>query len=383
MAKIRSFVDFVYTDVDGNSVKSDAFASRWFNGVNIYIDDKYISARKMNRRICSCGNVDDVALDEPCPVCGNTDFKRVKLNSGRWYRGSEQRVYERATHLDNGLVSYYIDIQWNEMLNAFTLNETRYEVLKNENGFYAAVLSYVDREEAEKLFMQYVKGRKEWETALNLLTTYPVETIEMLDKNGRGCTPMQVCINYCNMAYAIPQITMVSPDLFYSIYSKFIVSSNKAYSSIQDFYKQVKAPMCLSEIYGIAGLPSGDLLVLDELDARIVNAISYALVHKHVTYQELENMFGGYNKDNMISEVNNYGVEFAEFFRKNIIKYSSRTLEAYRYINSEYNATGIKDANIKKFARYAEKKGVKKEKIVKFADLMYEGDAIDALKALL
>ena len=380
MGKIRSFIDFEYTDVDGNTVRNDAFASRWFTGINMFIDDKYISARKMNRRICSCGNVDDSALDEPCPVCGNTDFQRIKLSSGRWYRGSEQRVYEKATHLvDNGLVSYYIDAQWNCSRNCFTLKETKYEVLKFENGFYSAVMSYVDREETEKLFMKYVSTRKEWEPALNLMATYPVETIAALEKNGRNCTPMQVCISFYNLAYAIPQITAVSPDLFYAIYSKFVTSSNRAYSSIQDFYKQVKAPMCLSEIYGIAGLPNGDLLMLDAIDARVVNAVSYALVHRHVTYHELESMF--HSKD--VDEINSYGVEFAEFFRKNIIKYSSRTLEAYRYINSEYNASGIKDANIKKFARYAEKKGIKKDKVIKFADLMYEGDAIDALKALL
>lgn len=382
MGKIRSFIDFVYTDVDGKTVKNDAFASRWFNGVNMFIDDKYISARKMNRRICSCGNVDDVAGDEPCPVCGNTDFKRIRLNSGRWYRGSEQRVYERMPHLvDNGIVSYFIDVQWDSTHNYFKLQETAYEVLKMDaNGFYSSVLSYVDKDETRQLFMKYASTRKEWEPALNLLATYPVETIETLEKcRGKDCDVMNVCINYYNMAYAIPNISAVSPDLFYSIYSKFITSSNRVYSSIQDFYKNVKAPMSLAEIYGIAGLPNGDLSMLDAIDAHVVNAVAYALVHRHVTYPELENMFRSQDVD----EINSYGVEFAEFFRKNIIKYSSRTLEAYRYINSEYNASGIKDANIKKFARYAEKKGIKKDKVIKFADLMYEGDAIDALKALL
>lgn len=380
MGKIRSFLDFVYTDVDGNVVKNGAFVSRWFDGVNLFIDDKYISARKFNRRICKCGNVDDLAPDQPCESCGNTDFKNINLSSGRWYRSREQRVYEQKTHLtDDGVVGYYIDIQWDSTKNCFVLVEHKYDVLKYDNGFYTPVVSNVDLQDATSNFMKYVKSRPEWSQALDMLATYPVECIQNLNKRGYHDDVMSVCINYYNMYYAIPNIQSVSPDLFIAIYEKFISIVNRKYESLQDFYKESKCPLSLSDVYGIAGLPNCDLLAIDDLDETIIRAISYALIHKHVQYHELDGIF--HKQD--IPLINSYGVEFAEFFRKNIVKYSSRTWAAFLYIDSEYNATGIKDANIKKFARYAEKKGVKRDKIVKFADLMYEGNAIEALQSLL
>lgn len=380
MSKIRSFLDFVYTDVDGQTVKNDAFVSRWFDGVNLFIDDNSISPRKFNRRICKCGNVDDLTPDQPCESCGNTNFKSISLSSNPWHRDRDQKVYEKTTHLtDDGVVGYYIDIQWDDKKHCFMLVEHEYDVLQCNNGFYTPVVAHVDLQDATSKFMQYIKSKQEWSQALDMLVMYPVECIQNLNKRVYNNDVMSICINYYNMYYAIPNITSVSPDLFMAIYEKFISISNRKYASLQDFYKESKCPLVLSDIYGIAGLPSGDLRVIDELDETIVRAISYALIHKHVQYNELESVF----RKQDITLINSYGVEFAEFFRKNIIKYSSRTWAAFLYINSEYNATGIKDANIKKFAKYAEKKGIKKDKIIKFADLMYEGDAIEALKSLL
>lgn len=379
MGKIRSFIDFQFTDVDGNTVRNGAFASRWFNGVNLYIDDQYISARKMNRRICSCGNVDDEPSDVACPVCGNTSFVHLRLSSGRYYRANDQKVYEKITHLtDDGVYAYDIDVKYDSS-KGFVLQEEKYSILRVDNGFYYSNAFHVDQQDAICNFLQYVNTRPEWTPALNMLVAYPTELIAKLDKH-RDNDVMTVCINYYNMQRSIPGIETVSPDLFMSIYQKFICMSNSMYNSLQDFYKSAKAPLALSDIYGVVGLPNSDLSNLDKLDNRIVRAVSYALVHRHTAYSEVEPIF---RTQDDVDQMNEYAVEFAEFFRKNIVKFSSRTWEAFKYINSEYNATSIKDANIKKFARYASKKGIKNDKITQFADLMYAGNAIEALEALL
>jgi hypothetical protein len=105
--------------------------------------------------------------------------------------------------------------------------------------------------------------------------------------------------------------------------------------------------------------------------------MSYSLTHCHTTFRDLSYIV---SNDEAVAKINNYPQEFAEFFRKNVIKFAGDTLKAFEYVDG--NAT-IKDANIRKFINYCAKKNIKKDKIEKFYNNMYDGNAIKALESLL
>lgn len=375
MAKIRSYNKFSCINQNGE-VSTDAINIEGFEGFRISIDID--GTAKRVRRICECGNMDDGSTDG-CEQCHNTTFYPITLRKSRWH-SYDCRVYDSNPRVRNDmLVARFADFQWDETRECFIIQEMFMDTIVKVDGCYNLNYYNIDSKSFDKAFVDYVQNRPEWANAMSLWERYPA-TSEEASGGYRACANNAERITgYYNILATIPDIDKVPENEFRAIYTRFVSTSHKKYTSIMDFYKQNKIPCSLSSIYCIVGVPSSDLSKIDSLDPAIIKAISYALVHNQVTYHELDCMLRWTD----VTPFNEKAVEFAEFFRKNIVKYSSNVWEAFQYVDCTPGAVNMKDANIRKFVNYAVKKGIKRDKAYNFADLLDRGQGVEALKALI
>jgi hypothetical protein len=180
-----------------------------------------------------------------------------------------------------------------------------------------------------------------------------------------------------NVYNCIPNVENLSEDLFFAILDKFPTTSG-TFASLSEFYKKCDVPMALADLYGILGVPRRmSLSGIDKLHPTIVMAIQYALLHHHITYNDLS-----FISSANIDMLNDNCYEFADYFRRNALKFGANIYDAYLYV-SEEGTTNIKEANMLKFAEYLRSKKFKEPKLCEFSKMMESGDAIAALKALL
>lgn len=375
MAKIRSFNKFSAMNEFGE-VSTSGFPFKGFNGFRIDLDMD--TTAKRVRRICKCGNVDDGAVDA-CSECGNNVFSPVTIRESRWHT-YDARVFDPTPIIkDDKIVARFIDFTWDKFAECFVLKEMFMDILTQSKECYSLNYYNVDSNAFNAIFQEYVSSRSEWSKALALFARYPLTAEDKTTSYRQTAAEAERITGYYNILATMPGIDQVPENEFRAIYSRFIVTSGKKYTSIMDFYKQNKIPCSLSSIYSITGIPTSDLSKLDNLDPAIIKAISYALIHEQVTYYELDCIFRYADVD----KFNEKAVEFADFFRRNIVKYGNDIWEAFEYIDETPNAKSIKDANLRKFINYAVKKGVKRDKAYSFADLLDGGQGIEALKTLI
>ena len=172
----------------------------------------------------------------------------------------------------------------------------------------------------------------------------------------------------------------VSDGFLPNLPSRYILTNNTTtFDSLDEFYKHYKIPLSLKEFYGVMEIPTCELAVIDTLTVPIQSAVAYALTHGHVTYHALYSLFS-YND---IKEINQFDCEFADFFRRNVIVHAEKTYDVFRSVKDVPGAKNLKDANLRRFAAYAMKRGIKQQKVYNFVELIEKGDGLAALDALI
>ena len=381
MANIRSYKNFRVKLNDGTVVIDSAFSSPWIKGIRICLDDKSIVNKTTMRYICSCGHVFDGECGEKCPNCSNTEWIGIRIGgryyySGRWM--SDGTAYYNIPEIVNGyLVVPMLSVSWDKPAGRFDIKENYYDLISVDSaGFYHLQSpTNTDQDTLMKLFDQWIDSIPVWEPVKVMENIYPYKKIQ--ERLGVEENYAYTMISLYNMMHSVPNVSTLSEDMFFALMDRMRTVSNKVYKSLIDFYKDAKIPLAFSDIYPITGLPTDTMEKIDKLDPVVLKVMSYSLTHKHTTFRDIANMV---RNDEHVDSINANPEEFAEFFRKNVIKFAGDTLEAFLYIDG--NAT-IKDANIKKFINYCGKKNIKKDKIEKFYNHMYDGNAIKALESLL
>jgi hypothetical protein len=189
-------------------------------------------------------------------------------------------------------------------------------------------------------------------------------------------TTKDVKVLLYNIYKAIPGIDLVSRELFRAILESFVRQQNTCHKSVNDFLKFIKAPIALSEVYPIMGLPQHcDLMVLDQCNQDFVDVIIHALLHNRITFQELYTMLSGHDAE----EINLYGFDLTDFVRRNIVKHGSQTYKAFISVYST-SKTNMKEANLARLDAYCKKKGIKTFPAA--YDSLMAGDGFGFLAAL-
>lgn len=367
MANIRSYNNFEFSSLDGVQI-TNAPVNTVINGVSVLIDDKSISATPKNRHICfKCGGVYDADICE----CGNGDFPRITL--GRW-RHSDEYAYSKTCYIkDNNIKSVKIGVQWNIARNLFEIYEEEYDVLTIYNDRVTAYKSNIPAENYCKVLEEFVK-RSEWDGMNRLLSKFPYEEYDPQTSYNFDKTDYILLLQ--NVYNCIPNVENLSRELFYAILHRFVGTSGK-FESLTEFYKKNDIPLAIADLYGILGIPSvSSLGKIDKLHPSIIMAIQYALLHQHIIYNDLQ-----FLSNANIEVLNDNCYVFADYFRRNALKFGGKVYDAFLYVQQE-GTTNIKDANMIKFTEYLRSKKFKENKIYDFAKNMESGDAISALKAL-
>lgn len=368
MANIRSYNNFEFCTLDGVRTQNTP-VNTVINGISVLIDDKSISATSKSRHICFvCGNVFDGS--DICE-CGNNDFPHVTL--GRWRR-SDECAYSRTCYIkNNNIKSIKVGIKWDIARNLFEIWEEEYDVLVMYNDRLTAYKANIPADNYKKVLNEFVK-RPEWDGMNRLLTKYPLEKYDPQTNYHFDETDYMLLLQ--NVYNCIPNVENLSTELFYAVLHRFIGTSGK-FESLTEFYKKNDIPLALADLYGILGIPAvNSLSKLDKLHPSIVMAIQYALLHQHINYNDLQFLSSA-----NIDVLNDNCYVFADYFRRNALKFGSKIYDAFQYVQQE-GTTNIKDANMIKFTEYLRSKKFKENKIYDFAKGMESGDAIAALKAL-
>ena len=348
---IRSLKDFQIT-IGGRTFTNEAWESDWFKGIYITIDDKNISTTAKGRRICSCGNVDD-QYDGSCPKCGNTTWFKTRI--GRWgYRNHDDANNRVPQVVDDSILGISMKCEFNTKTKQFVMKEVIYDVLENKGGFYSLNDHTIDAKLLNNVFDEYIADKPDWDNMRKLLQMYPADTIkEWMSWVPESTKDVKVLLY--NIYKAIPGIDLVSRELFRAILESFVRQQNTCHKSVNDFLKFIKAPIALSEVYPIMGLPQHcDLMVLDQCNQDFVDVIIHALLHNRITFQELYTMLSGHNAE----EINLYGFDLTDFVRRNIVKHGSQTYKAFISVYST-SKTNMKEANLARLDAYCKKKGIK------------------------
>lgn len=381
MASIRSYKEFKLTQVDGSVSINEGFSNKWVPGICITLDDKSIVSKTTVRRICGCGHVFDGSDTEKCPMCQNDKWIFIHIGGRYYYRGrwgNDGHCYCNDPELIDGrLVTPVISASWDKASNRFNIVEQYYDLVSISTDGFLSINSIhgLDANQLDVLFEQWIENNPAWDAVKLMENIYPCEEIcKKLDIEERKIATM---FTLYNIMQSIPNLTTLSPDMFYAVFDRYRTACNRRYKSLTDFYKDLKIPIAFSDIYAMTGLPNEDLSKVDKLDPVVIHAMSYSLTHCHTTYRDIASIV---RTDEHVYKINDKPAEFAEFFRKNVIKFAGNTLEAFEYVDG--NST-IKDANIKKFINYCGKKNIKRDKIEKFYNNMYDGNAIKALESLL
>jgi hypothetical protein len=342
----------------------------FIQGLAVYIDDKSISATTKSRNICfACGSV----FEGSTCSCGNSTFLSVGIR-GRYWRRRDDDAFSGTCYIkDNTIVSRKLTIDWNPAKNAFVIKELEYDILTVNNDRLIAHKHHLDAENFTSVLNEYVR-RPEWDGMRILLDRFPLDTYNK--KNNSDYDISSYIIALKNLYDCIPNVENLSDELFYAIFDKFPTTSGK-FTSLAEFYKRCDVPMALADLYGILGVPDcSSLSNIDKLHPTIIMAVQYALLHHHITYNALS-----FISSANIDVLNDSCYEFADYFRRNALKFGSKIYDAYLYVKEE-GTTNIKDANMSKFTGYLRTKKFKENKICDFAKKMESGDAIAALKAL-
>ena len=369
---IRTLKDFTIS-ASGLKTTNGAWDSDWFYGVVVHIEDQRITSTPKTRRFCHCGTVNDITSDtEPCPVCGNTDFYRTSL--GRYYHRDEKVYYHSPRFIDGKLCGIFMHVEYNTGTSQFEFTETSYEALSYDGRFYSATPWNLDSALYEKCFETYISEHSNWDIERAIEARFPIEVVKSWSKESSP--DYYVKIHLYNMLVGIPGVEKVTAELFEAIYKHFSAKNPIMANSIEGYYKSFNAPLILKELYPVLGLPNNvNLSKLDDFNPAIISVITHALLHKRITYSELETMF----RNTDANTVNYYGVDFSDFFRRNVVKHGSKTFEVYEHIKS-LGADTLKEANLRKLSAYCKKKGVKT--FPKAYDALVEGDGLKFLAYL-
>ena len=377
---IRSYKDFKFTQIDGSVAINSAFSNKWVEGICIYFDDQSIVSKPTTRYICKCGNT-FFEEDATCPKCGNKNWTHARIGGRYYYRGRYGRdgdTYYTIPELVNGqMVVPMISVSWDKSGNRFEITESYYELItvSREGFLHLNAVDALNWNKLDEVFNEWIDDNPKWDETKLIENIYPYDHIQKalaIEENK-----IVTMISLYNLLRSIPNLSTLSPDMFLAVFDRTRMCSRKLYKSLTEFYKDAKIPMAFSDIYAMTGLPSEQLERIDLLDPIVLNTMSYSLTHCHTTFRDLSYIV---SSDEAVSKINNNPREFAEFFRKNVIKFAGDTLRAFEYVDG--NAT-IKDANIRKFINYCAKKNIKKDKIENFYNNMYDGNAIKALESLL
>lgn len=370
MANIRSYNKFEYHFMDGTIAQNEP-VNTFISGLSVHIDDKSISATPKSRNICfACGSVFE---GSKC-TCGNSDFYGVGIRGRYWHRREDDAFSGTCYINGNNIVSRKLSIDWDVVKNAFVIQEMEYDILSINSERITANKHNLNRDVFASVFNQYVQ-RPEWDGMRVLLARFPLDVYNK--KNNSDCDLASYMMLLQNVYNCIPNVENLSEELFHAIINKFPSTSGK-FDSLAEFYQKCDVPMALADLYGILGVPScSSLSNIDKLHPTIIMAIQYALLHHHITYNELS-FIGQAN----IDMLNDNCYEFADYFRRNALKFGSKIYDAYLYVIEE-GTTNIKEANMMKFVGYLRSKKFKEPKICEFSKNMENGDALAALKALL
>lgn len=366
---IRSLNNFEYCDLNGTVTRNSAIPT-FVSGLAIFIDDAGIASTKKSRTICfKCGNVFE---GDKC-TCGNSNFASVGLR-GRYWRRSDDQAHDKVCYIkDNTIKSRTLKLDWNPSKNAFVITEEEYDILTINNDRICANRVYVN-ETFGQVFEEYVKS-SDWDGMRILLNKYPLDHFNARNNSDYDCSSYMIILQ--NIYNCIPNVENLSENLFYAILDKFPSTSGK-FASLAEFYKKCEAPMALADLYSVLGVPSTtSLLNIDKLHPSIIMAIQYALIHHHITYHDLS-----FISSANIDVLNDNCYVFADYFRRNALKFGAKVYDAYLYVTEE-GTTNIKDANMLKFTNYLRTKKFKENKINDFAKNIENGDAVAALKSLL
>jgi hypothetical protein len=369
---IRTLKDFTIS-ASGLKSSNGAWDSDWFHGVIVHVEDPRITPTPKTRRFCHCGTVNDITSDtEACPVCGNTNFYRASL--GRYYRRDEKIHYNVPRFVDEKLCGVFMQVEYNTSTNHFEFTETFYEALSYNGTFYSTAAWNLDSDLYSKLFEIYISEKPNWDIERAIETRFPIEVVRSWNKQSE--TDYLIKIHLYNMLVGIPGIDRVTAELFEAVYKHFSQGQPIVTNGVESYYKTLNAPLVLKELYPVLGLPSNtNLAKFDDFNPAVISVISHALLHKRITYSELETMFRNTNADT----VNYYGVDFSDFFRRNVVKHGSKTFEVYEHIKS-LGADTLKEANLRKLSAYCKKKGVKT--FPQAYDALIEGDGLKFLAYL-
>lgn len=372
MAKIRSLKDFQIS-IGGRIFTNEPWESDWFTGIIISIDDKSISSTAKTRRICACGHIDDQD-DESCPSCGNKTWYRTRL--GRWRWGNDGGSANRIPRIvDDNIIGLNVKVSYDSKRSMFIMQEITYDVLENKDGFYNLQDHTIDAKALNSIFDTYIADKPEWDNMRKLLQMYPASTIqEWMSWVPESTKDVKVALY--NIDKAIPGISLVSRELFQAIFVSILKQSFKQYKGVNDYFKSVNAPIALSELYPILGLPQHcNLSVLDSCNQDFINVVIHALIHNRISYNELEPIVRNHSAE----EINGYGAEWVDFFRRNVVKHGAKTFDAFLAV---YNIgkPNLKEANLARLDAYCKKKGVKT--FPDAYDAIMNGDGLGFLAAL-
>lgn len=382
---LRNYKSYTYYDESGNvfnSLIADDIKGMYISDVQL------LNSAPINRRLCCCGNVDAPSMDDrntPCPKCGNTSFTIPSGHRYYWDRKNPKRVFNiNKFFIDNDEIfhrTYNVEFSTTSKTIRVIQSQASCISVRPLNG----VPEYLNYN-----FPDNISREKILEQVLNLMKSNSImqrvvclcENNKGDDKNAvlNGHSPWDVLSMYNMMTIApftqsleYDDVMMIKKTWFESLYKTDI----KMYYSLAEVEAKAKASVVMRDLIPVVGIiPNSKHL--DRLNDGMIAALKYAIMHGYVNRKEICELF---NMDSSVDKINDWGPDFTDFFRKNIMLYGTKIVKTYEHLLMT-GASNMKEDSLIRLESYLEKKKFKSNQISKFEEEFLNGDPIAAMKAL-
>ena len=398
--RLRNYKSFTVVSIDehGNKVESEFPDSIQRLAINV---EKEIVAGsrvvpKTKRAVCSCGAVekfDDLTKVSPCSACGCTDITVLKQQTHITYSSTSD--FEPIELLDklyamNGKVILpclyvYMDSSTN-IIELRIVNKVIAE-LDDMGQFLWRYTKYMIRSKEESEYLKIpldtlFEGKEEWISAKEKALEYQKQT--------KNISELEATALLYNVFVTNPWSKCISDKYLFSLVSretKYPLSYARKMRATEDEYiKNDNLPVFLRELYPICGFPRNIFVNkrLDDLNEPLKKTVFSAVMHHHIDMNDVSDvlLLSISVKEAVnfqIQMLNEFGTDFAEFFRKNVLEYKNRIIPVYESL-METGSKSIKEQNVVNLEKLLiEEFHFENVTISQFEDLLAKGDALSAL----
>lgn len=379
---IKNYKKAVYIDQNGNTLEN--FPDYIGMLAVIVSMPSYCAAPKMSRVYCRCGWADSFDGCMKCPNCGNELTYHFNQNYNRF---SSADLYSRAFIKDNQILYPEISVEFDATTSTTKFIEIpKLYLSKDEKKDFGINKRYVSNKDHDSVFLPLLEEMMEndplWDE-VNRLYGVVFSIAEKYQSMSRSELAQKIWLY--NVLKSLPWCR--NEEYLAALTSLKAVEFNQVFLTEEDFLSYASQPKLLFDLYPMFGFMSDPIPELDNLNESIKKVIRTAVIHRHVTINDLWRVleFGYHNHaedPDQVAFINSLGDDFPDFFRKNVIELGDELIDVYELLHQS-GYSSLKEYNYSKLKEYlVQKKRIKAAKTSELDECFNSGNMLQFIKLL-